>query len=196
MRRVLVSYIGFFVALMSICNTYEVANNYEAAINTQNEMLVTKDAKIAELEKELSEVETVVNYTYVVEEPAYKAIFTNYYVGDGSSTKKTGSGLTTDNFVLNEDGFYTYNGYVVVATASWQGIWSDEPVLKDVKDVPYGYHVYHYGDTFKFVLNGKEYEAIVLDTCGKSYEEADKYQRIDVFTRGSVIGKREGIVYE
>ena len=113
--------------------------------------------------------------------------FTSYYVGDGSSTNKTGSGITIDKFYVNELGWYTFNDRVVLACATYQGLNSKFGVLKNYMQQEQGITYYNYFDEISIEVNGKEYEAIVLDTCGASHDKdyLEKYDdglnRIDIF---------------
>lgn len=80
---------------------------------------------------------------------------------------------------MNEKGWYTYQGKVVVATATPYLLnhgWS----RKD------GITYYKYYDTLTLVINGVSYEAIVLDSCGACM----KSKIIDIFVTGpkSVVG--------
>lgn len=177
-------------------------NNYENAIKEHEEQISELELQnrvtIANLfstineNKELKDMIANMDHSYPV-------WFTNYYIGDGSSSKRTGSGHTIDEFEINSDGMYTYNGKVVVAAATWEGIHSDYGVLKYINDLPSGYHIYHYDDEIQFTLNGKEYDGIVLDTCGAAMQDLDEeYQRMDIFLAGNEysFGKRIGTVYE
>lgn len=86
----------------------------------------------------------------------------------------TGSGKKTSDFQVNEKGWYTYQGKVVIATAT--------PYLLN-----YGYSrkegiTYRkYYDTLTIVIDGIAYEAIVLDSCGAAMSK----NIIDVFVSGS-----------
>ncbi len=139
MRDKLIKYIGFFVAILGLITLEMTSNNYQKAINTYQQLYDNLQTKYDELTIAYLEKEQCITYEVVATQTDYPAVFTNYYVGDGSSTNKTGSGLKTSDFEINSDGFYTYKGKVVVATATWEGINSDYGVLADVHDVPKGY---------------------------------------------------------
>lgn len=91
---------------------------------------------------------------------------THYYTNDpdGSGTC-TASGLCTDKFSINNRGWYTYLGYLVVAAA------------------PKDYLIY---DTIYLFIDGEAYNAIVLDKCGACAKDT---ARIDLF----VSNKESGI---
>lgn len=114
-------------------------------------------------------------------------IFTNYYLGDGSSGETTASGKKISDFDVNEDGFYTYEGKVVLATANTTRLnWS----LKQ------GYRSHELYEEITFELNDKNYTGIVLDICGSCFGTShENIQRYDIFTVGNVIGKKEGKIY-
>lgn len=124
--------------------------------------------------------------------------FTGYYVHDGTGSGScTGSGLCTNNFQVNENGWYTYQGKVVIATATNLCLNLTTGVCGQYNSLPAGYNAYDYGDTIWFTLDGKRYEGIVLDTCGASFWQ-EKYQRYDIFVAGSQygIGKKLGTLHK
>lgn len=103
---------------------------------------------------------------------------TYYYTGDSTnSTNITASGKSTNNFKVNEYGWYTYNGKLVVATAhnslkSWSKYSnSTEPT----------YSLY---DELVLTINGIDYDAIVLDKCGSCM----LHSRIDLFVKDKASG--------
>lgn len=96
---------------------------------------------------------------------------TSYWTGDGcGSGSTTGSGLKTKDFQVNEKGWYTYKGRVVVATAT-------PYLLKHGFPKRDGITYRKYYDTLTIVVNGVEYPAIVLDSCGAAMSR----NIIDVF---------------
>ena len=96
-------------------------------------------------------------------------IFSHYWL-DGN----TSSGKKPSDFEVNEDGMYTYNGKVVVATANTNR-WNKRPLYN-------GYESNDHYDTLKINWNGKTYDAIVLDVCGECYgNDRENKQRIDIF---------------
>ena len=112
--------------------------------------------------------------------------FTNYHLGDGSSGTTTASGLQIKDFEVNDDGMYTYDGKVVVATAN---------MTRLPRGIAEGYKSHELYEEFTIRLNGKEYQAITLDVCGSCfYTEGEFLQRYDIFTTSNVIGKVVGQV--
>lgn len=105
---------------------------------------------------------------------AYETRMTSFWADDGSGTGEcTGSGLCSWDFGVDEHGWYTYNGKLVVATATTylanQG-WS----------VADGVHLYKYYEELVLTIDGVEYDAIILDSCGSSM----KTDRVDLFVSG------------
>jgi len=127
-----------------------------------------------------------INQMYLKEYRKVDVYFTNYHLGDGSSGTTTASGLQIKDFEVNEDGMYTYDGKVIVATAN---------MTRLVKGMAEGYKSYELYEEFTIRLNDKEYQAIVLDVCGACYYmEGEFLQRYDIFVTSNVIGKVIGQV--
>ena len=106
----------------------------------------------------------------------YKARLTNFWPDDGYGTGRvTGSGKTIYDFQVNEHGWYTYQGKLVIGTGT--------PYL-----LKYGYkqgkgvRLYEYYDELTLTIDGKNYPAIVLDSCGAAMKE----KRIDLY----IVGER------
>lgn len=101
----------------------------------------------------------------VVEETSYTTRMTSYYTNDGYGTSNiTASGLTTNNFEINENGWYTYNGKLVIATASTRLGYTEM-------------RTYNLYDEITLNIDGIEYEGIVVDVCGA----CQRHNRIDLF---------------
>lgn len=136
------------------------------------------------------------------EPETHEAYFTNYYVNDATgSTNRTGSGKKTSDFMVNENGWYTYDGKVVLAGATYEGLKSNYGVLANYTEEIDGIIYHSYGDIITININGEDYEAIILDTCGacmvKQQSDNDT-QRYDVMIAGKqhAFGKVKGVVYE
>lgn len=144
-------------------------------LNSVSESVKNESKEVDEVE-EVEEVEEEyvepVEETYV--EPVvdisneYTTRMTSFYPAESSDC--TGSGLCSWDFGVNENGWYTYNGKLVVATATQylanQG-WYLAP----------GVHTYRYYDEITLVIDGVDYQAIVLDSCGNCC----KTDRVDLF---------------
>lgn len=89
----------------------------------------------------------------------YETRLTSYYPRGNVVTNTTASGLTIEDFELNENGWYTYNGKLVVATAT-------DYLLNYGWKYSEGVRLYTYYDVLILEIDGVEYEAIVLDSCG------------------------------
>lgn len=148
-----------------------------------NRHIKTKDTKVVQsikkeekpVKKEINEQIEVVEETQeeIVEEPievsnTYTTRLTSYYPEETSDC--TGSGLCSWDFQVNEHGWYTYNGKLVVATAT-------EYLLKYGFTLNEGVHTYKYGDEITLVIDGIEYQAVVKDSCGNCM----KTDRVDLF---------------
>lgn len=99
---------------------------------------------------------------------SYTTRMTSFYPSESSDC--TGSGKCSWDFGVNDKGWYTYQGKLVVATATtylaYQG-WK----------VNTGVHLYKYYEELVLTIDGIEYDAIILDSCGSSM----KTDRIDLF---------------
>lgn len=113
-----------------------------------------------------------------------EAYFTNYYIGDGSSTQRTGSGLTVSDFQINDLGMFTYGGRVVIATATKECLKSNSKGCNKYSQSADGIHYYSYYDEMDIEILGETYPAIVLDSCGAcmTVQPSDEgLQRYDIF---------------
>lgn len=124
-------------------------------------------------------------------------LFTNYYTNDPTgSTHRTGSGLTTDQFEVNHLGWYTYEGKVVIATATNECLRSNGPGCYLYSEVGEGFEVYNYKDTITFMFDEQGYEGIILDSCGACHvlQPDEEHQRFDIFIADSSksFGKKVG----
>ena len=97
---------------------------------------------------------------------SYSTRMTSFWPGDECNTSTiTASGKTTNNFQVNNKGWYTWNGKLVVATAS----------TRLGKTSQRTYKLY---DEFDIIIDNETYRAIVLDVCGACMRD----NRIDLFT--------------
>lgn len=126
-------------------------------------------------------------------------IFTNYYPNDSTnSTHKTGSGLQTKDFEVNINGWYTYKGRVVIASATYECLNSTKGACAKYNELPDGYLMFSYFDEVQFRFEGVVYDAIVLDTIGAGFWERE-YQTFDIFVWGKQVsfGRRKAeIIWE
>lgn len=165
------------IILILICIIFNIINTHRETKNIKVEEKVKKSEKVVkkdlnDVKEEIKEVQEEITEEFY-EEPApvlnvYDTRMTSFYPAESSDC--TGSGLCSWDFEVNENGWYTYNGKLVVATAT-QYLANQGWYLAD------GVHTFRYYDEITLVIDGVEYQAIVLDSCGNSM----KTDRIDLF---------------
>ena len=189
--------LSFLIGVVSICTLLSITSKHietkkanigeiiklkgKVVRNDLNGVSESAKNESEEVEEEVEEVEDVeeeyvepIEETYV--EPVveisdvYTTRMTSFYPAESSDC--TGSGLCSWDFGINENGWYTYNGKLVVATAT-QYLANQGWYLAD------GVHTYRYYDEITLVIDGVEYQAIVLDSCGSSM----RTDRIDLFVK-------------
>lgn len=142
----------------------EVSAKEEIALQTEAALVIAEQPNEV-VEEEPEEVEEVF----------YETRMTSYYPGDDcKSGTVTGSGKSIKDFEVNEYGWYTYNGKLVVATAT-------KYLLNYGFTLSEGVHTYKYWDEITIEIDGIRYEAIVLDSCGHAMHS----DRIDLFVSNS-----------
>lgn len=110
--------------------------------------------------------------------PRLKYRMTYYYPGDETdSGSTTASSKTTNDFQLNNNGWYTYKGKLVVATAS-KRLLSWDSYRNSTQPT---YNLY---DELVLTINGIDYDAIVLDVCGACMKDS----KIDLFVKNKASG--------
>lgn len=138
---------------------------------TKNEVSAKEEIVLAETTNEIVEVMQEEPVEEEVEEVFYETRMTSYYPGDDcKSGTVTGSGKSIKDFEVNEYGWYTYNGKLVVATAT-------KYLLNYGFTLSEGVHTYKYWEEITIEIDGVRYEAIVLDSCGHAMHS----DRIDLF---------------
>ena len=107
----------------------------------------------------------------IIETNNYQTRLTSFYSNDGYGTSScTGSGLCENDFQVNENGWYTYQGKLVLATAT--------PYLLNYGfELGTGIETYRYHDELTLKIDGISYQGIVLDSCGACMRD----NRIDLF---------------
>lgn len=183
----------FFILILSLFLTtvYLSHNNRSMSAYLSNELEVTK-TEITLLESRNGEIRKVLDHSEKVVEVGAQAkptevIFTNYYQGDGSSGTTTASGLSINDFTVNERGMYLYDNKVVLAAGH-----------KSLGNVKSGFKTYDLFQTLVFEIQNEIYTGIILDKCGECTwgNDHESLQRVDIFSTGNVIGKINGTVYE
>ena len=102
----------------------------------------------------------------------YEARLTSFYPRGNIVSTTTGCGLDVRDFEVNENGWYTYDGKLVIATAT-------DYLLNYGWKLNEGVRLYTYYDVLILNIDGKDYEAIVLDSCGICMTTG----RIDLFVK-------------
>lgn len=142
----------------------------EITENTEPEEIIEENYE----EEEYIEPEYIPEYTPEQSSSTYETRMTSFWAADGSGTGEcTGSGLCSWDFGVNEHGWYTWNGKLVVATATTY-------LTKYGWSLAEGVRTYNYYDEITLVIDGVDYPAIVLDSCGSSMSNG----RIDLFVSG------------
>lgn len=175
---------GFGLLIYNICNK-EVP---ETKIETK-EMIVFKEEKVensTEKEPENTEilaenevkntensVKTVEN-TPILEQNKIAFRLTSYYPEE--DTDCTGSGKCSWDFQVNDKGWYTWNGKIVLAAAT--------TYLQKSFGYVEGKKYFKYYDEVDVTIDGNTYRGVILDSCGAcmkvTYEE-----RLDLFVNSS-----------
>ena len=126
----------------------------------EQEVKKQEEKKVEQKQEEVKqEVQTQSSYT---------TRMTSYYPEEGELT--TGSGLSPANFEINDKGWYTYQGKLVVATATTY-------LANQGWQVGNGVHLYKYYDELTLTIDGVDYDAIILDSCGSSMQT----DRVDLY---------------
>ena len=100
---------------------------------------------------------------------------TAYWTGDGyESGTCTGSGKCVKDFQVNDKGWYTYNGRLVLAGATTY-------LLKYGYSRIEGKRYFKYGENVTVTINGVDYPGTIWDSCGACM----KNNIIDLFVSGS-----------
>lgn len=143
-------------------NLQEVEEKSEKQIVLVNDPVNDEEIKVEETFKEVEQDPIKLEYR-----------MTYYYPGDSDgSGSVTASGKSSKDFKLNENGWYTYNGKLVVATASNRLLnWKS---YKNSKEPTYNLY-----DELILNINGQDYEAIVMDVCGACMKD----RKIDLFVK-------------
>lgn len=110
---------------------------------------------------------------------------THYYTNDATGSGKcTASGKCVNEFDINENGWYTYQGMVVIAAATYRCLFSRSGACGRLSSVPSGYNLHDLYETLMIQVNGIMVDAIILDSCGSCMKKVgnETLQRYDIFT--------------
>lgn len=142
-----------------------------AVVETTEKIVEKVEMEESQEQEEIVVEETIKEESNKEEINSYETRLTSYYANDGYETGNcTGSGLCTNNFSINDKGWYTYQDKLVVATAT-------DYLLKYGFNLYDGVHTYKYYDEIILNIDGIDYESIVLDSCGNCM----KTDRVDLF---------------
>lgn len=141
------------------------------------------------------------DYNFVVETEKIDILVKEDVIFTVFRDKSLGTNIKRSELVLNEDGLYTYKGMVCVATATVECLNSKYGGCKNYTfdRLPDNYHYFNYYDELKILFNGKEYNAIVVDSCGScSTDKNENHQRVDILVSDSYknIKSYGEIIYE
>lgn len=153
-----------FGLLFNIGSTKKITTYNVSGVNSlQSSHMVDKYIPKKEPEKivEKKEIKTTTKYR-----------LTSFYPNDELKTGDcTGSGYCSWDFGVNEYGWYTYNGKLVIAAAT--------TYLQNKFGTKEGRTYFKYYDEINITIDGKVYKGIILDTCGACYRD----ERIDLFVK-------------
>ncbi len=128
----------------------------------------------------IKEKENVITSAFLATNNLDTVRFTSYWVGDGSSADMTSSGLNSHDFEVNNQGWYTYQDKVVLASATDVCLESTTGACGKYNELPEGYNLHSLFDELVIHVDGVEYDAIILDSCGASFWN-EEHQRYDLY---------------
>lgn len=106
------------------------------------------------------------------EEPIKKYRLTSFYANDELNTGDcVGAGFCWWDFGINDKGWYTYDGKLVLAAAT--------TYLQKKFGTREGFTYFKYYDEVNITIDGVVYQGIILDTCGACYRD----QRLDLMVK-------------
>lgn len=128
--------------------------------------------------------EVVIKEEPVVEQPVVKPTIgyrlTSYYKDDGTGVGNcTGSGKCIKDFAINDKGWYTYQGKLVLggATKACLNTTRDSACMR-FKEIS-GRHYFNYFEEITITIDNISYDAIILDSCGACMYVSEN--RLDIF---------------
>ena len=173
---IMLASIGFMIKgiICTLTHNHKVEQNVVVLNESKEQQMVyTKDNQQETSTTEVKEEQPV------IQEPTKLDYRMTYYHPNDStgSGNTTASGKSTKDFTLNENGWYTYNGKLVVATAN-SSLRSWDRYKNSTQPT---YSLY---DELVLEINGISYDAIVLDKCGACMNSA----KIDLYVKDSAHG--------
>jgi hypothetical protein len=108
---------------------------------------------------------------------------TRFYPSDSTGSDTCMATMCTSKLQVNDKGWYTYQGKIVVGAATY----ACQARCKNrdkYGPLPEGFRIYNFYDEVKLIIEGVEYTGIVLDSCGACmyHVNGEELQRYDIFT--------------
>lgn len=151
----------------------------EIGTNTQAETKVLKNAVKSEIKDKPKVCEEN-------NETEYR--LTSYYTGDSTNSGSwVGAGINTSKFGVNEKGWYTYKNKLVLAGATNECLRSKQGACGNWNTPKEGKRYFNYYEEITVLIDGIEYEAMILDSCGACMYLDEN--RIDLF-----VSKKENAI--
>ena len=177
-------YLTLCFAIILVVFTQFSSKNTEKQVNLDAKIEASENAVKIE---EIDEKEEVVEESIVTPEPVKKYRYyrlTSFWANDGyGTTSCTGSGLCENDFSVNDKGWYTYNGKLVLAGATYECLNAKRGSCGNWNEQRSDKRYYHYYDTVEIIIDGLLYEGIILDSCGACmYINGE--ERLDLFVSG------------
>lgn len=148
-------------------NTEEIKEDIKKDIKEEQEIKQEKKQE----EKEETKIVEEINADYRL---------TSYYTGDNTGSGEwVGAGIHTSKFETNSKGWYTYKGKLVMAGATNECLRATKGACGNWNTRKEGKRYFDYYEEIKVVIDGIEYEAIILDSCGASMRLNEN--RLDLF---------------
>lgn len=168
-------------------------------INTPKKVIINDDYSYLQ-KLNTSNTEVLIEYPTTIttnKEPRPIRI-TSYWTNDSTNSGScTSSGLCTDDFDVNEYGWYTYQDKLVLAGATYTCFYAETGPCAKYNSLPDEFGIHALYDEVTIYINGQAYEGIILDSCGASFWK-EEVQRYDLFVSNekSMIDTRGHIEYE
>lgn len=189
-NRVTLALIILFIFIYGIVSLVQDVKSLfkqtEAKYSTKVVQDIVQTEKIVDSGVKLSPtVENVIEEPVVDEKVQSRQYrLTSYYTDDSmKSGTCTGSGKCIKDFQVNDKGWYTYKGKLVVAAATNECLHTKSGACGNWNEPKEGRKYFNYFDEIQVEIDGDTYDAIVLDSCGASMFVAE--DRIDLFVSNS-----------
>ena len=145
---------------------------YEISIAEKNNKITDLEKRVKSLTQERDKLK---QKNTSLKKPTNSYRLTSFWSGDGYNTGScTGTGLCEKHFQINDKGWYVYKGKLVLGAATKYLL---KYGYKERSDIRY----FKYFDELTINIEGVDYPAIVLDSCGACM----KNQILDLFVSGS-----------